>query len=456
MRPLNYFIKYVSYPVWMIKDQRLNLYRYLWEYRNYNSLTTDHLIQRQSEKLEKILKHAYRHTIYYKNLFHHYGISFDDLSTPEIALKDMPILSKKIISEHINDIVANNIPREHLSKDSTGGSTGIPLVFYRDKECFLKRRAQELFFDKWIGYEIGDKVAFFVAARHHPKGAKGIKYKIRNATGERLVSFNPYKIDKNYMGYFLDELRNFEPEIIKCFPNSLFIFANFLKEKGIDDIRPRAVSCTGETLHKHQRELFEEVFQCPVFEKYASFEVGVAACECSEHNGLHMFLDGVYFEFLNSDGRPAKPGEIAQLIVTDLFNFGFPLIRYQIGDIGVYSDKLCPCGSPLPLIMNLYGRDRDILVDENGNPKPGYLFVEVFNKNHIPGQFQVIQQNENNVLINIVKKGEFSSSHENLILAKFRQLLGDTISVKVNYVDNISREPSGKYKYVHSMISPFQ
>ena len=440
----------------MVKDRRFNLYRYLWKYRNYNLQTPEEIRQGQERNLEKLIKHAYRHTIYYKSLFKKNGVSFDDLSIPTIALGKLPILTKKIIGENSDDILADNIPRDQINKDSTGGSTGTPLIFYRDKECFLKRRAQELFFDKWIGCEIGDKVAFFVAARHHPKGSKSIKYKLRNTTGERVLAFDPYRIDREYMGDFLRLLRSFKPEVIKCFPNSLFIFANFLKKKGVDDIRPRAVSCTGETLHKHQRDLFEEVFQCPVFEKYASFEAGVAACECSEHNGMHMFSDGVFFEFINSDGKPAKLGEIARFIITDLFNYGFPLIRYQIGDVGIYSDKSCPCGSPLPLITKLYGRDRDILIDENGNPKPGYLFVEVFNKNHIPGQFQVVQEDRDKVVIKVVKKDGYTKLHEKLILDKFNNLLGSNIKVEVDYVDNISREPSGKYKYVHSMISPFQ
>ena len=448
-------IKYMTYPIWMIKDGRFNLYRYLWSYKNYNSLSFDEIKNRQLKNLEDLLKHAWQHVSYYNSLFKTAGISFDDLINPVEVLAQLPILTKEGIRQNTNEIFANNIPPDDLTKDSTGGSTGIPLVFYRDKECFLKRRAQELFFDKWIGYEIGDKVAFFVAAGHHRKGSKNLKAKIRNATAERVLAFDPNKTDRKSMEKFLIELRAFKPEVIKCFPNSLFIFANFLKEKGVDDIKPRAVSCTGETLHDYQRELFKEVFQCPVYEKYGSFEVGIAACECSEHNGMHMFLDGAFFEFINSEGEIAQPGEIARLIVSDLFNFGFPLIRYQIGDVANYTEKPCPCGSQLPLISKLYGRDRDILIDQKGNPKPGYLFVEVFNKNHIPGQFQVIQENKRKVSVKVVKKCGYTQSHEKIILDKFNQLLGSNTKVEIVYVDDIPREPSGKYKYVHSMISPF-
>ena len=440
----------------MAKDKRFDLYRYLWQYRNYNLLSYDDIRSKQIENLKKLLKHASLHTSYYKNLFKKYDIILEDIDSPINVLEKLPVLTKDIIAQNLNNFFADNIPKKNLLKDSTGGSTGTPLVFFRDKRCLLKRKAQELFFDKWIGYEIGDKAAFFVAARHHPKGSQGFKRLIRNLTSERILAFDPSKTDKDYMESFLIKLKAFNPKVIKCFPNSLFIFADFLKKKGVNDIRPDAVSCTGETLHGYQRKLFQEVFQCPVYEKYGTFEIGVAACECSEHDGMHMFMDGVFFEFLNSDDFPAKPGELAKLVVTDLFNYGFPLIRYKIGDVGVYSEEICPCGSPLPLMKKLYGRDRDILVDLEGNPKPGYLFVEVFNKNHIPGQFQVIQESTYHVTLKVVKKVGFDQSHEKLIFEKFKDLLGNTVRIDFVYVDNIPREPSGKYKYVQSAISPFK
>ena len=201
--------------------------------------------------------------------------------------------------------------------------------------------------------------------------------------------------------------------------------------------------------------LFQEVFQCPVFEKYGSFEVGVSACECSQHNGMHLFPDGVYFEFINAEGEHAKPGEIANIIVTDLFNYGFPLLRYKIGDVGVSSADKCPCGSPLPLMSKLFGRDRDILTAQDGSAKPGYLFVEVFNKNYIPGKFQVVQERNDYVLVKAVRQDGYQQSHETLIKEKFKQILGDKVQVDMKYVDSIPREKSGKYKYVHSKVSPF-
>ena len=450
----SFLVRNFSYPLWMLKDGKKSLFRYNRTYRNYNNIDVTRIKKMQMLNLSSILIHAKENTDYYQAKFKE--CNFDPYKIKNVnELRQLPILTKDVIRQNLDNLLANNILKDKLYKDSTGGSTGTPLVFFRDKNCIIRRKAQELFFDRWMGYQIGDKIALFVAAPHNIKGMKGWKRRFRNLTGERILAFNPYRTDEKYMAEFVTKLQKFKPKIIKCFPNSLYIFAQFLKRNGIDNIKAEAVSSTGDTLFGYQRELFEEVFKCPVFEKYGTFEVGVAACECTEHNGMHMFLDGVYFEFLNEQNLPAREGELASMVVTDLFNYGMPLIRYKIGDIAVISDQNCSCGSSLPLIKKLYGRDRDILIDENGIPRPGYLFVEIFNKNHIPGQFQVIQESHSDILIKAIKKDDFSEYHENLILKKFKELLGNKVKIKIQFVDDIPREPSGKYKYIHSRVSPF-
>ncbi len=448
------FIKYVTYPLWTIKDGNFGIYKYIREYGDYDKLSYDELIRRQNLNLKEILIYAYENCEYYRDLFDLNGFAVHKFHDPEM-MKDIPILTKELIRNNLPKLVSKSVRKDHLFEDRTGGSSGVPLMFYRDKECLQKRRAQELFFDRWIGYDIGDKIGLFVAAKHMPHGLKGFRSRFRNETSNRFLAFDPGNIDDAYMEDFLVRFRKHRPDVIKCFPNSLYIFAKFLKKKGVDDIVVKSVSCTGETLHDYQKELFKEVFHCPVFEKYASFEVGVAACECREHDGMHMFLDGVYFEFLNERNQPAGPGELASIVVTDLFNRGMPFIRYKIGDTGVYSNEKCRCGSNLPILKKLHGRDRDILVDERGNPKPGYLFVEVFNKNNIQGKFQVIQESAKNVRINVVRLPGYEGKDTDLIQRKFGEILGASVHLNIEFVEDIPREASGKYMYVKSKVSPF-
>ena len=405
----------------------------------------------QKNGLKRILIHAYETTDYYKDLFAKCRLdpfNFKDVS----ELEKLPLLDKNIIKENVSRMISSRVPKVDLLKDSTGGSTGVPLEFYRDRECIRKRKGQELFFDRWMGYEIGDKIGLFVAARHSVKGARGVKGRFKNATFERILAFDPSRTDEKYMEWFYYKLKEFNPGIIKCFPNSLTIFAKYLKKKEYCGISPKAVSCTGENLYDEQKKLFEDVFQCPVYEKFGCFESGVIFCECSEHNGLHTFTEGAYVEYL-TEGRKSKPGEIADIIITDLFNYGMPFIRYKIGDKAIYTDRKCKCGSNLPLVQKILGRDRDILYTISGQPIPGYLFVEIFNKNKIPGQFQVLQHNINLVEVKIVRSDLFNKNHENLILSKFKDILGLEYRIHLNYVVGIPRENSGKYAYVKNLMS---
>ncbi|PQP34058.1 hypothetical protein C6A37_09735 [Desulfobacteraceae bacterium SEEP-SAG9] len=77
-------------------------------------------------------------------------------------------------------------------------------------------------------------------------------------------------------------------------------------------------------------------------------------------------------EVLKNNGENAEQGEIGKVVITDLFNKAMPLIRYEIGDMALVSEKnICNCGNPLPLIEKYLGRDRDIIIDSYENPKPG-------------------------------------------------------------------------------------
>ena len=50
-------------------------------------------------------------------------------------------------------------------------------------------------------------------------------------------------------------------------------------------------------------------------------------------------MDESYVVELLTDGRPTEPGEVGEILVTDLNNFSVPLIRYRIGDLAVAVDE---------------------------------------------------------------------------------------------------------------------
>jgi len=449
MSLMSALVRHVCYPFWMIRDGDARQLELLDRFDDIDRLQTGQLLDRQLESLRKLMTHAASQTGYYANLFQTLGFSPSQATLA--TLRQLPLLTKDIIRDQYPQLVARNVPEHMLTTARTGGSTGRPMTFVRDKECLYLRKAQELYFDRWMGFQLGDKAALFVAASHFDSPGERWKAAIRNATCDRLLRFDPHHITDAYMAAFLKEYRAFDPKMVKCFPNSLAIFADYLARH--DETLPpvSAISSTGENLYPHQRALFEQRFGGRVFEKYGTRESGVIACECREHNGLHLFTDGAVVEVINAAGEPAAPGEMGRLVVTDLFNYGMPMIRYEIGDMAIAADRACPCGSPLPLVERILGRDRDILYDADGNPKPGYLFVEVINSLDLPAQFQVIQTDRRHVVVRVVKQtsGELVlDSMRN----QFQEILGPDMEVAFHFTDEIARDPSGKFRYVMSQL----
>src|SRR5262249_18305868 len=130
-------------------------------------------------------------------------------------------------------------------------------------------------------------------------------------------------------------------------------------------------------LHDWQRKSIEQVFDCKVTNRYGCEEVSLIACECERHEGLHVNADGVYVEIIRN-GRVARPGESGSVVVTDLTNRAMPILRYQVGDVAVVSDRRCDCGRGLPLLERLEGREADYVVTPAGELISGISLTENF------------------------------------------------------------------------------
>jgi phenylacetate-CoA ligase len=447
-------VRNVFLPLWALKSGTYGELKYHSYFEFLKRLPAAEILQRQRQRLQAVLVHAYENTDYHRASFDACGFSPYKLD-PDHPLKGLAPLTKVDIRTNFDRLFARNIDEKDIIRSNTGGSTGTPLNFAYNRECWMMRRGQELYFDRWMGYRPGNKIALFVAAAHYDSVGQKWKAQLRNATNERMLRFDPHHITNEYMREFAAQFIAYRPTMIKCFPNSLNIFADFVRREGISLPKVQAISCTGENLYPHQKQLFRETFGGEVFEKYATKECGVIACECSQHGGMHVFAEGVYLEVVDDDGNPVAPGESGRVLVTDLFNFGFPMIRYEIGDRAIARDnRPCGCGDPLPMIERLIGRDRDILVDGDGNPKPGYLFVDAISKlNLVDAQFQVVQMENCDLLVKVVNVDPKAVDTE-LLVSKFREIVGPKLKITLEHVDSIPRDPSGKYRYVISQRNP--
>ena len=175
----------------------------------------------------------------------------------------------------------------------------------------------------------------------------------------------------------------------------------------VDDDRPRGIISSAQTLSQESREIIERAFHAKVFDKYGSCEFSGIAHECEVHAGYHVNAESYIVEIVR-DGKPVAPGEVGEVLITDLTNRSVPMIRYALGDLVTATDRLCPCGRGLPLIGAVQGRVQSIIIGTNGSFLPGAFFPHAQDYGHILRQFQVVQERLGAIEFNIVEGPRFS------------------------------------------------
>ena len=209
-----------------------------------------------------------------------------------------------------------------------------------------------------------------------------------------------------------------------------------------------------EALLKADRALIEEAFG-PAYDTYGCREVMLIGSECEHHDGLHVSMENMIVEVVVREGgttRLAKPGEIGEVVVTDLHNLACPMIRYVNGDLAVarHPDERCVCGRGLSRIGPIEGRVTDTLYDGAGNAVGGLVFNILFASIGAHARsFQVHQKIDRSIVLKVVPyTGTKFPDREAAILRAHaaKYLPGAPFSIEV--VDDIPLSPAGKRRVV--------
>jgi phenylacetate-CoA ligase len=434
--------RHVFHPLWDLKDGSRRL-RILRELERSQWLPLETLKARQAERLKQILRYAATHSAYYERIFKAQRFDPEHFQLP--AFQQLPLLTKANIRASTDEILSREFARSALGEHRTGGSTGVALTTYFDRDWREIRTADALRSDQWAGCFHGMKIASLWG---NPKLPKTLKQRLRALLIDRFVYLDTIDLNERSIRDFIARWRRGEPEILFGHSHSLYILARYVLENRIGDLRPRGIISTSMMLLANERELIESAFGCRVTDRYGSEEVALIACECERHKGMHLNIEHLYIEFLRPDGTQAAPGEEGAIVITDLVNRGMPFIRYRIEDVGVPSDRRCACGRGLPLMERVTGRVADYLKRRDGSMVAGVSLVER-TLTAIPGleQLQVVQPSIDEIVVNVVRAADFSSATEEALLAEFRAVFGPGITLRTQYMERIPQERSGKYRF---------
>lgn len=403
-------------------------------------------------KLRELLQHAYAQVPFYQRRFNEAGLCPSDVQSIADLLR-LPVLTKQEIQSHQDDLMACGIERCRLRENHTGGSTGHPLTFYQDANCIAWSDADKLRNYRMAGYQLGMRWAFLWGADYDAKAHKGRKEQFKDRFVYNIRWINTFDLTIETLVQAAEQLARWQPRILVAYVSSATLLARLIKERGLSGIHPLAIQTSAEVLTPDDRRLLEKTFGCAVFDRYGCREVGNIAHECSAHQGLHILAENNLVELLDAEGRPAEPGQLGRVVVTNLNNYAMPLIRYENGDMGVASQRMCACGRGLPLMDSINGRITDVITSPSGKLLHGEFFTHLFYKIGGVYQFRVVQETRGDLLIQIVPGSGFDRRAAFSFLECTIHQQGDpAFRVRFDVRDSLPPTPSGKYRFTVSQV----
>lgn len=406
----------------------------------------------QNKRLQLLLTHAYENVPYYHKIFRSLSLKPTDIRNFN-DLKKLPILTKEIIRKNLPDLLPKNLQNIKLIPMATGGSTGEPMKFFTDDNWQAWNMAAAYRQWSWAGYNVGDKMIYLWSSPKDITFQDEIKNKLLNMF-HRTFYLNAIQLTEKTMDEYIKIIRQYKPKIINAYASAIYILAKYMEKKGVKDIKPEAILTSCEMLFPFQRDIIERSFNCKVFDYYSGRDTTFHAGECPEYKGYHMAMENAVVELLKNT-EPVSHGEIGKIIITDLENYAMPFIRYEIGDLGQLSDEKCPCGRNLPLLKEISGRIRDVIITQDGKYLTGAFISTLFydEKGMTKGikQYQFIQKTKDYAILKIVKGEDFSQKQLNKIIEKIYSECSD-IRIEIKFVDIIKPTKSGKYRPILSEV----
>jgi phenylacetate-CoA ligase len=436
----------VYYPVQYFRGQ--HVWNYLSDVQRVQYLPAEDIRKIRDMKIRNIVQHASRNVPYYMKCFKAHGI-FPDKIRGLDDLVHIPILTKRTVLENEEDLIDKNHQKKLYTR-KTSGSTGMTLHFKKEGNALALNDAIMYRCYSWNGIGIGDKQARFWGVPVRP--ILNVKEQLKDLVLNR-IRISAFEISVSSCIDQYRRIQRFKPAYFYGYTTAIYGFCLFAQKMGLDlnGLGLKAVICTAEKMYPHHRELFSQAFQCPVIDEYGSSENGIIAFQCREGN-MHMMADHLGIEFLDENNDRVKPGELGKIVITDLGTYGMPLIRYEIGDMGRYSEETCTCGVNLPLMDIVEGRKEDFIRTQDGKlVHAAYLCYTL--KDDAVQEFKMYQKGLDRFLVQIVRSPSFDKDTERRLENNLRSALGNEVVISFEYPERIPREASGKLRYFVSEMS---
>lgn len=377
------------------------------------------------KQYQMIKKHAIEQTEYYRNYM------VDD---------EFPVVNKSVLMENKQAFSAKAGFRRPIHISSTSGSTGTPFAVEQDYGKRKRNIADLKVFGELCDYPSHERMVFF----------RVFNEKL-NRTPQQEMEENIFYVDSSDLGdEHLEEMRQIihdkKPRIIFSYASTLVELAKYIRRMGKDDdYTMKSVLVGGEGIAKEDRLLLCSVFGCKVYRRYSDMELGILGQDCGDGGSYILNWGSYFFECLKMDSdEPADPDEVGRIVITDLFNYAFPMIRYDTGDLGIMEQDEA---GGFPRLREIYGRMRDCVYTVDGRLiSPAKISVMMWGSiEDGVRQWQFIQEGKS---LYVLKLNCSKMISTDVYVQKFKTLMGEDAQIQVELVDEIPVTSSNKRRAV--------
>ena len=428
------------------KSRNKNIAKKLKEFQEIQYCSVRELKDYQREKLKEILSTSKEAVPYFEEVIK---------DTNPDNINSIPILTKEIIRKNKKRMFNPDIPRRKLVKYSSSGTTGEPIVLFLERSTVGYYHAAQWRGFSWYGVELG------------ARGLKiwgvplSLKSKIIENSKDRITNrlrISAFDMEKLKVKKIWDKILKFKSEYMYGYASALYLFSCLLEENNLEgkELGLKLIVSTAEVLYEYQREKLKKFFECQVADEYGACEGGIIAFECPR-GSMHITAENVYIEVVDENNVPKGQSEEGKIIVTSLRNFGFPIIRYELGDVGALSKRVCSCGINLPLLEKINGRISDFVLTTAGKKIHSeffsYLNRELITRGFVLKEFKIVQKKKNELIIYLLEDENMNKKVKHFISSMIKKHIDLSMTVKFEHVEKIDLEKSGKKRYFVNEIS---
>lgn len=435
---------------------------------------------RRNNQFRRLLHHAFDRSPFYRKKFE--GIDLDSCK-----ISDLPILTKAEMMENLDVVFTDRDIRrfeiEHFISDPenlgvlykgryvvchTSGSQGQPALIVQDADAILTTFAAQFA----RGVKIERRFLPHIQKLIKPARMAIITQKPGFYASSTFFSFFPaaarrfLKLERlsvfDAPDHLVDRLNAFQPHFVTAYASTLELLAreNLAGHLQLSECLQQMTNIS-EPLPETSARQIEAAFGVHVSNVYSVAECMALTCGCTATHGSHLNSELAIIEVVDANNRPVPDGAAgSKVLLTNLYNFIQPIIRYEIDDIVRLSPTACPCGKFLPLIQSVEGRMKDQLwmVARGKTHNPFFLFQAAMQHETNVAEHQILQTGFNTFVLRAAPQCGRSVSSAQLQRYVHQTFaaegLAEVISLDIQIVDRIVPEETGKVRRARNLFAP--